>query len=337
MADQRAPHEDWIDVMRLVAVFLVVVVHVVNPDKQLGHMPANTIGWFAIDALTAATRWALPVFVMISGYLLLDPHKALDWNTYFHRRMRRIAWPLVAWTCLYLALSMSNSGLRIAEVPRLLLKGAPYYHLWYIYMLPGLYLVCPFIKLATDRMSPAQLAGAVALCFATTILSACMDALYSVPNVTYIDDFPRYLGYFLAGHLLGRVLPLPKLTHTFALLVVAFLALAGAAYIVAQAYSPTQAMRLFGFGNPAIVLLSLAAFALLRRISVTGSWRVCLVAAGETSFGIYLVHPAVIDIVQDWIAPISLRADAVVIVLGLLISGLVVLAMQQTPILRRCV
>jgi surface polysaccharide O-acyltransferase-like enzyme len=333
----KPPHEDWIDVMRVAAIVLILIVHVVNPDRQLGIIPVNSIGWIEIDAITTITRWALPVFVMISGYLLLDPHKHQDWSTYFRRRMQRIVVPLLAWTALYCGLAVWKDHLTIAQVAQSLIKGAPHYHLWYIYMLLGLYLACPFVKLATDRMTQGQLIAATALCFGTAIFSSTVDGLYSVPNVTYIDDFPRYLGYLLAGHLLGRVLPPPKLLPTIALFLMAFLALAVSAYVVAQVASPARAMRLFGFANPATILLSLSAFAMLRRISVTATCRTWFIAAGETTFGIYLVHPAVLDLVEGWLSPSSVLTVTMVVLLGLLFSISVVLALQSMPILRRCV
>jgi surface polysaccharide O-acyltransferase-like enzyme len=186
-------------------------------------------------------------------------------------------------------------------------------------------------------MTPGQLTGAVLLSFALTIFSSSVDGLNSAANVTYIDDFPRYLGYLLAGHLLGRVVPLPSFVTTVAALVAAFLILAGAAYIAAQVASPPRAMRLFGFGNPAVIVLSLAAFAMLRRVSVAAAWRVWLVRAGAMSFGIYLVHPAILDGVQNWMSPNSLPAFVGVVMLGLLSSALVILIMQRLPVVRRCV
>jgi surface polysaccharide O-acyltransferase-like enzyme len=339
---QPAEHEDWIDVMRVLAIVLIVIVHVVNPDKLFMTLAVGSVGWLEMDAITAGTRWALPIFVMISGYLLLDPQKHYDWNTYYQRRLQRIAWPLLAWTALYLGLRMWNdhlAGRPVDEAGMLgsLIKGAPHYHLWYLYMLPGLYVVCPFLKLATDQMCRGQLIGAVALCFLVTVISSSVDALYSVPNVTYIDDFPRYLGYFLAGHLLGRILPMPRLLPTVVVLVTACLVLAAMAYAVANVASPSRALRLFGYGNPAIIVLSLAAFAILRHVSVATSWRLWLTAAGGLSFGVYLVHPAVLDLAQDWILPNTLPAFISVVILGLLLSGLIILAMQHLPILRRCV
>jgi len=337
-----ATHESWVDVARLLAAFLIVFGHVLNLDQRFQQLPLGSPAWIAIDAMTAGIRWSLPIFVMVSGYFLLDPRRELAWGSYFRRRMRRLAWPLLAWTALYLGIIACDKWLAGQPVePKVMLgtviKGAPYYHLWYLYMMPGLYLVAPFLKRATDHMRPGELVGAVALCFGVTAFSAAMDGLYAVANATYIDDFPRYLGYFLAGHLLGRVLPTPKFAPTAAVLMVSVVATAAMSWVAADALSPARALRTFGFGNPAIIAMSLAAFALMRRISVPEGSRAWLARAGDTTLGIYLVHPAILDALRHWNYPTALPAIAVQVLAVFLASLAVVLAMQRLPVLRRCV
>jgi len=339
--DPAVVHESWVDAARLLAAFLIVSVHVLNLDRRFQELPVGSHAWIAVDFLTAATRWALPLFVMVSGYFLLDPGRELDWQTYYARRVRRILWPLLAWTLLYLAIVACDAALAGRPVPiaamlTMVIKGTPYYHLWYLYMIPGLYLVAPFVKLATDRMSAGQLHAATALCFAVTVFSAAIDGLWSVPNATYIDDFPRYLGYFLAGHLLGRVWR-PKAAPSVAVLLISILLAAGLAWTVALTLSPARALRVFGFGDPAVIAMSLAAFVLTRRLAVAVSYRVWLAQAGNASLGIYLVHPAILDVLRHWSYPNAVPVLASQVIAVFLASVLVVLGVQQVPALRRIV
>jgi surface polysaccharide O-acyltransferase-like enzyme len=319
-----------------------VFIHGLHLEQRFQDLPVGSASWLATDAALAATRWALPIFVMISGYFLLDPRKPMDLRGYYQRRVRRIAWPLLAWTALYLGISACDSWLAgrpiaPAAMTGTVIQGAPYYHLWFLYMLPGLYLVAPFLKAATDHMSPQQLIAAVATCFAFTILSATIDGLYAVSSGSYITQFPRYLGYFLAGHLLGRALPAPKLTTATAVMLVSALATAAVGWGVAELLSPARGMRVFGFGNPGVIALSLAAFVLVRRLPVAASWHTWLPRIADASLGIYLVHPALFDVLQRWnqqTAPSILAAQGIAVFLA---SLFVVLVIQRTPLLRRCV
>ena len=335
-------HEAWVDVVRVAAMSLVVVVHVLNLGNRLDYLPVNSMGWLTVDAANVGTRWALPIFTMITGYLLLDPRKLLDWHTFYHRRIQKVAWPLLAWTIIYLGITAyddyaTGKPFGITTVVAMLIKGEPYSHLWYLYMLAGLYVVCPVIKLATDRMTSGQLIGVVTLCFAVDAFSSSLDALHSVPNVTYIDDFPHYLGYFLAGHLLGRVLPLPKAAPTVAVLVAAFLALTAIIDVVAHLVSPYAARQLLGFWNPIIVVLSLAVFVLLRQLPIAVAWHPWLARAGGISFGVYLVHPAFLDALLYWTYPRTFPAFAAALMFVFLSSVIVVVVLQRIPVLRRCI
>ena len=335
-------HESWVDLVRLLAAFLVVFMHGLHLDQRFEELPVGSAAWLATDAALAGTRWALPIFVMISGYFLLDPRKPVELRSYYQRRVRRIAWPLVAWTTLYLGISacdtwIAGQPIAPAALVRSVVMGAPYYHLWFLYMLPGLYLVAPFVKAATDHMSPQQLCAAVVTCFAFTILSATIDGLHAAPASSYITQFPRYLGYFLAGHLLGRALPAPKPGMAALAMLVSALAVAGLAWAVADLLSPSRGLRVFGFGNPAVVVLSLAAFVLVRRLPVVASWQRWLPRAADASLGIYLVHPALFEALQHWnrqTAPSVLAAQGIAV---FVVSLLIVVAMQRTPLLRRCV
>jgi surface polysaccharide O-acyltransferase-like enzyme len=335
-------HESWVDLVRLIAAFLIVLGHVLNLDRRFQEVPVGSPDWLLIDVLTAALRWALPIFVMISGYFLLDPQRPLNWRSYYRRRLRRIAWPLLAWSVFYLGIvgcdeHLAGRPVDWAAMAGMVIRGAPYYHLWYLYMVPGLYLVAPFLKLATDRMTPNQLVAAVAICFAVTIFSATLDGLYSVRNATYIDDFPRYLGYFLAGHLLGRVLPPRKAAPDAFALLLSIAATAALAWAAAIALSPAQALRVFGFGNPTIIVMSLAAFALIRRMPVARVSRPWLARVGNATLGVYLVHPALLDALRHWTYPHALPGFAAEVAGVFLASLIVVLAMQHTPVLRRLV
>lgn len=337
-----ARHESWADLVRVLAAFLIVAIHTLQVSYWLSELPPNSLGWLVADLLAAATRWALPIFVMTSGYFLLDPAKPQNWQAYYRRRIGRIGWPLLAWTMLYLALTASNHLLAgqpigLAEMPASVVRGIPYYHMWFLYMLPGLYLAAPFLKAATDHLSRQQLITVVTICFVVTSLSAMINGLYPTQSKTYIDEFPRYIGYFLAGHLFGRVLPPAKLAPALAIMVVSAIATAVAAWCVAELMSPARAVQVFGFANPTIIALSLAAFVVIRGVPIDPYWNPWLARAGETTLGIYLIHPALIDMMplSPLSSPLPLLAIEVPGVFA--VSFLAIIVMQRTPVLRRCV
>ena len=94
---------------------------------------------------------------MISGALLLDPERPQD-ARFYSRRVARICAPLLFWTLFYLlwrtALDWIDDGrLDLSFWPRKLAHGEPYYHLWYLYMIVGLYLFAPLVRALAARSS----------------------------------------------------------------------------------------------------------------------------------------------------------------------------------------
>ena len=78
---------------------------------------------------------------MISGTLLIDPNKQDSLKAFFTKRMPRIIIPTLFWSFFYLAYTYRTRGLTASSAIDLIAQGTPYYHLWYLYMVIGLYSV----------------------------------------------------------------------------------------------------------------------------------------------------------------------------------------------------
>ena len=146
-----------LDAARWLAAVAVVMLHgaatVVSDPAAYG-----SGAWLAANLYDSAARWCVPVFVMISGALLLDPERPQDARRFYSRRVARICAPLLFWTLFYLlwrtALDWIDDGrLDLSFWPRKLAHGEPYYHLWYLYMIVGLYLFAPLVRALAARSS----------------------------------------------------------------------------------------------------------------------------------------------------------------------------------------
>ena len=95
----------WLDNSRLIATFAAVFLHVAagvvvysNPGSQY---------WWAGNIYNSFVRWCVPVFVMVSGALLLNPNKMESMETFYKKRLSRILIPLLFWAT-YCSLRCSN-------------------------------------------------------------------------------------------------------------------------------------------------------------------------------------------------------------------------------------
>lgn len=130
------------NLVRFIACMLVVLHHV--------------IAYFEIQKgvnfsfLKIFSNTCVPLFVLLSGALLLS--KSENYLTFFKKRFNNVFIPFVFWILFYTLLRIITGFLNDSININLLLKnlvgikGHPYYHLWYIYLIIFLYLITPLLK-----------------------------------------------------------------------------------------------------------------------------------------------------------------------------------------------
>ena len=97
--EDRSENLFWVDVIRALVMFGVVLAHVsADVITEWGRFPASW--WWAANIYDSFARGCVPVFVMVSGALLLP--KDESYRSFFVKRFKRILIPFVVWTALYL-------------------------------------------------------------------------------------------------------------------------------------------------------------------------------------------------------------------------------------------
>lgn len=162
-----------LDLIRVVAIVLVLWQHAseyyyIGDNLSVIHANIPMLTW-----MNSVARICVPLFVMISGYLLLPVSTST--TTFFRRRFTRILFPWVFWCVAYAVYFMLRSGdgiaTCIASVCRIPLNyGVEVGHLWYIYMLIGVYLLAPIVSPWLRQCGKRELQGYLALWMLTTLL-----------------------------------------------------------------------------------------------------------------------------------------------------------------------
>ena len=139
-----------VDLIRTVAIILVILLHAsIQPYPNIGLMsPQGVQIWWASNIYDSIARVCIPLFVMLAGVLLLQPSKADEpLKTFFKKRLSRIGVPFLFWGATYFAWRFFANGevLTINSIVQGILTG-PYYQFWFLYLLLGLYLVTPILR-----------------------------------------------------------------------------------------------------------------------------------------------------------------------------------------------
>ncbi|WP_353112132.1 acyltransferase family protein [Microbacterium sp.] len=349
----REPRDWSLDLLRIGAILGVVSIHTFGALMTNPAMRGTADRWVAV-ALDAGMIWAVPVFVMMSGTLLLSPRAHADGPARFYRRrLVRLLPAFVVWQVFYLlVVRQLISGLHETpgDVLKLLLSGTTYTHLYFLWLILGLYAVAPVL-----RAFLAQGGRARAMWFAGIVLSASVLTSISSSLLGFAGD-PRpltllaltqwipYVGYFLAGWALKDVL----LTG-FARWGVTAIAVLSVAEIVLQSgkgwTGPLFAFLPLSYYGPVPALAAVSIFLAVRswcgRVELPAAAERVLRELSEATFGVYLVHFVVLILLRmlppfatyATSAPVSLLLFAATAAL----SFAVVAVLRRIPVLRRIV
>ncbi len=342
-------HIYWIDLVRVFAVFQVVLVHlsyvIFFKEKP------STADWLAANFYDSFSRMGVPLFFMVSGYLLLGKSEPIV--DFFRKRFVKVGVPTFFWSVAYLLWSVKaytdgsmNPLSVILSMLKAIYTGNVEIHLWFLYILIGIYLVVPILRVYVSATSRQNLTYFIVLWFLATPLLELTQRVIGFQTALVIPVVTGYVGYFMMGYLLadldlgrrGRILS--GLGCIIAVAVTYFgtnLLSANAAPIDAYFYS---------YFSPPTVLASICGFLLLKDLGQKlGRAGQIVRVVSATSFGIYLIHIFVVELLRkgdlgfrlySWMAPsvymIPLTALAVFV-----LSFMIIFVIRKIPILKMLV
>ena len=244
------------DALRLVGALAIVCLHVSAPVVL---MPKNGVHWWIGCLVNSYCRWAVPTFVMISGALLLSQPLSISPLSFWRRRATRVLVPLVVWSFFYTCWREWRAGhVDILSASRSFINGPSYYHLWFMYMIGGLYMATPVLRRLVARY-PGPYVLLVALIGPVVVLiSLSSSSVRGTVLGKWLMIEALFVGYFLAGYYLytfyrRRILRV--------ILLAAFLASGALTAMTAGRQTAIQASDIISsYLNPFTVTMSLAVF-----------------------------------------------------------------------------
>ena len=161
------------DLIRAVGMFLVILLHSAVEPHPIVTVPdqAEVIRWWTVTIYDTLSQPGVPLFVLVSGALLLQPYKKEPVKVFLKKRINRIALPFLFWSAIYFVYrSVLGEALNVTSIIHGLQTGA-FYHFWFIYMIFGIYLITPFLRLIIAQASRNLLKyGLILWFFATGII-----------------------------------------------------------------------------------------------------------------------------------------------------------------------
>lgn len=338
-------HAPWIDALRIIAAVLVVVVHASTYFFEL-HVPTySSWPWLFAAAYGSLARVCIPLFFMITGYLLFRGD--IEPLSFWHRRVSRLAVPWPVWSVIYLCHRrwMLGNDISFYSAVRLILVNEVYYHLWFLYSLFRVYIAIPFFAPIINLKSSLLLHVATAIwCVNTVILPPVTELLTERTGINCqlaveTPMFSGFLGFVLLGFTIGRMCITSARTILFILMLLLGLILTFFLTVHASVAVGSGDQRWFGYFCAGVVMAACGIFYLGRFLSKISDHPVIRRTAAMT-FGVYLVHPLMIEAtlplvkarLSNSIFGVPLLASIV-----LLLSFVAVYLLAKVPSVRRIV
>jgi surface polysaccharide O-acyltransferase-like enzyme len=338
---RKSTHELWVDFLRVTGTFLVVLAHV----GVWGGGPK-----WAESLYYTISRTGVPLFFMISGYLLLP--KEEDTLTFLKKRAWKILIPFFAWSIIYdvyVNQAMAQTGLTLEAVFRMfirILRGPRAPHLWYLYALIGLYLFTPILRLFVAKARNSDVLYYILLWFLTMPILLIIQGLTPIHSGFELYYFSGYVGYFLLGLYIGR-LETNRRTISMALTLFA-LGLITTFMVIHFDLLPKLNEAVFRtYLSLNVIVMATSAFYLLKsageKIPPRSYGMIDVVS--QSSFGIYLMHWLIVGwMVLGWQAVgfdattgSSIVLIPVAAVIAFLISLIITHFLRRIPILKTIV
>lgn len=286
----------YFDFLRIFAILAVVMIHVATSQHKLeGMWNYSSCFWHAIP------RWAVPVFVMISGTLFLDYAKNITINNILKKYILRIVIVFLIWSSFYTCIHcIVNNNFDLVYAIKYLIKGRG--HLWFLYMISGLYLVTPLLRPIMEKKDKSLILYLLIICFFVSSIIPFINVI--IPSSKEICDvviktihlsFPMsFVGYFVLGYYLHNFVNIKN-----ELLIIGGLLFSLFVMIFADIYRSI----ILGTGSvfinsffPFVVLASIFVFLFAKiKCSQIKQTSAFILKMSDLSFGVFLIHAFFID------------------------------------------
>ncbi|OGS69798.1 MAG: hypothetical protein A3G95_00305 [Flavobacteria bacterium RIFCSPLOWO2_12_FULL_31_7] len=279
-------------ILRIIATLSVVIIHVSAPEVvKFGEI--SSFEWHVANFFDSISRYAVPVFFMISGALLLG--RTFEIKDFLKNRLGKIIPPFLFWSLFYSIVNryfFNHETFNLSKIVKDIFYGSEY-HLWFVFALIGVYLIAPIIQKWIQISKKNDIKYYLIIWLLTLFLTIPGVAIYFPKiNFTYFSGF---LGYFILGYYLKQYVKWPNSISYLLILIGLVITIFGTYYFT---YKTNKFYDYFyEYLSIHTLLVSVGVFLLFNTVEkVNEKIKPVLSKLNDCSFGIYLIHPFVINI-----------------------------------------
>jgi surface polysaccharide O-acyltransferase-like enzyme len=285
---------NYITCLRWLATIGIVIWHV---SGNFHH--CSMAIYLPILMINESVKWSLPLFIMISGALLLNEEKKEDNLYFFKKRINKILIPLIFWVIFYTILKAvveykgahTISGIKLIND---IFLGRSYYHLWFLNLIMILYIFTPVIRKILYYQTPQRVKYAIFLFYSFAIIIYLLKFLFGF-NLNLPVQVILFLPYFLSGYYFPNSGKSSGTLLSFLLFIFSVTIAASGSVILSLCSNSLDNLYFGGSFSITTVVATVTLFNIFYKQKDTlffNNKKILLMKHYEhLTFGIYLVHP----------------------------------------------
>lgn len=306
----------WADVIRSLAIYLVVLNH------NFHFQTTTTTYTFISVVFFTIIRTAIPLFVMLSGALLLGKKESL--TSFFKKRIVRVGIPWIVWTLLFMLFNqyMHTQTINSFKEFKAVFIQTFFTQLWFLPMIAGIYLLTPLWRSVVQNTTRQTLLYIILVWFFFVSLIPFLVESITFPFNTF-GFFPQaisYSMYFILGYYLTTMKRHIPLLYTSIIFCIGVLW----TYFYFQIGNTID--KTFHFLAPNIIFCSISLYLILiyifRKKNVLAQPYIKVIQKmSVASLSIYIIHQPLMQLVAPFLRPLTLQLNHLNILLTIIIVG----------------
>ena len=296
----------YIDLLKILAILAVIMLHIAAIDWLA--VDIETKAWNVMNFFNSLVRWCVPVFIMVSGVSFLDEYKEVTIKKLYTKYILRILVALILYGFFYNIFNEFLCGkiinLEVIKVSVInVFKGITNYHLWFLYVVIGLYILTPVVRIIAKNSKREELEYFLLISFIFTSIIPTLNNLnilkeyLSFFNNMELGFLMNYFVYYILGYYLENY-NLKKLIRNIIYLL-SLISIFGTMYLTKEISIQTGTANeiFYNYLTPNVFITSAGIFIFvkefIKNINLKARNKKIITSLSKITFTVYLIHDAV--------------------------------------------
>ncbi|MGL4773024.1 MAG: acyltransferase [Clostridium sp.] len=320
--------------LRILAIVLVILLHSNAMLLQpVADGKISIIQSAIIITISVITRIAVPLFVLISGRYVIQSLANTNIKEFYLKRVPRLIIPMIFWSIIFFGICLIGmQGTTLISYLKDVATGFAHnmaaIHIWYLYMLLGLYLVSPLIYKFIKNMNSKNL---IVLGIILTLLGFGVEIVKNITQINiWILWWMEFLGLFIMGYATREI----KITKKKLLLIISLLIeiISSVVCCILLSSGNSLGMVFFWGLTPTTTATAILIYMYFNNLNLKEN-----IVANQAKYvlGIYLFHPIVLILMNPLTCGIAVIDVIGKTIIAFFISLIIMKLLYKIKIMRK--